>query len=212
MGTDENEFRSDRTLIRLAREGEPVAFEVLTERYRERLSAMVEARLYGGVRRKVAVSDIIQEAYLGAYQGLDSFEFVDDDSFRRWLTRIVENKVRDALRRHVGARRRGVAREVTRSERAPTEVHAGSIPTPSQVAEGKELGDAVGRALEQLPADYRRAIYLLQERDLRLDEAADEMGRSREAMKKLYSRALGRLEEFLGIEGGEDGQRRRPTR
>ena len=48
-----------------------------------------------------------------------------------------------------------------------------------------------------LPADYREILRLCREEGLTLREAAERMGRSREAAKKLYGRALVRFSTEL---------------
>ena len=63
----------DEHLAARAREGDAHAFEVLFDRYAPALRAQVRRQLPGLLRRKVAESDVIQMAYLGAHQGLDGF-------------------------------------------------------------------------------------------------------------------------------------------
>ena len=58
-------------------------------------------------------------------------------------------------------------------------------------------------AIAQLPPDYREVLHLRQDEHLSLQTAAVRMGRSKEAARKLYARALARLAELLGLEEGE---------
>ena len=62
-----------------------------------------------------------------------------------------------------------------------------------------ELEEAARRAMAALPADYGEVLRLRQEEHLSLGEAAKRMGRSKEAARKLYSRALARLAERLDL-------------
>jgi len=203
---------SDEGLVRRIRGGDDAALKALSDRYAERLTNRIRQRLMPGMRRKIAASDILQEAYLSALPRLADFEDRGEGSFGRWFGRIVEVKIADAVRRHVEATKRGVRREVTRAARCPTNRIAAASPSPSQVLVGAELKEAVRAAFEKLPDDARRVIELLQHERLSLDEAADRLGRSKEAVKKLYGRALSRLEELVGLEPEEGHGRRRPTR
>jgi DNA-directed RNA polymerase specialized sigma24 family protein len=80
------------------------------------------------------------------------------------------------------------------------------------VVVGAELRAAVGDAMTRLPESHRTVLELLREQNLTLAEAADRMGRTPGAVKKLYGRALCRMETLLGISVGDRRERRRPTR
>jgi len=209
---DSHSKQSDEDLVRGIQAGDDDALRALSDRFSARLTGWVRQRLMPGMRRRVAASDILQEAYLSALPRLADFEDRGEGSFGKWFSRIVEIKIADAVRQHVKASKRGVGREVTRSARCPTNRIAAPAPSPSQVLVGDELREAVRTALDQLPQDSRRAIELLQHECLSVEDAAIRMGRSREAMKKLYGRALSRLEALVGITHGEGHGRRRPTR
>jgi RNA polymerase sigma-70 factor (ECF subfamily) len=208
MGMSEN--HEDESLVERAREGDETAFRALADRYTARLHARIRRRLRPAMNRRVAASDILQEALLTAFQRLEEFECRDDGSFERWLGRIVENKIREIVRRHVSAGKRGVGQEVSRRDRGSVADFAGGGPTPSQVVMGQELKRAIREAMDALPPDYRDVLRLLREERLTLEETAARLGRSKGATKMLYARALARLEEQIELEPGNG--RRRPTR
>jgi len=193
----------DEELVRRAQAGDDRAFTVLMQRHGEALRRHAERRLPPGLRRRVSVADVLQEARIVAHTRRGDFEDRGDGSFRNWLMRIVDLKVRDAVRDHVGREKRSLARE------APTQVKIdagplpGAQPTPSEVAVGAELADLAARALSSLPADYQEVFRLARHEGLTLREVADRMGRTREATKKLYGRALSRFTEELQRLRGE---------
>jgi len=201
----------DEELVRRAREGDGEALQALLGRHTLRLLGRIRSRIEGGVMRKVAPSDILQEARLVAAERLAEFEDRGEGSFRHWLEKIVELKIREAVRRYAGTGKREVAREVTRS-RLPKREPASAGPTPSEVAMGEEFREAARLALEKLTPDQRRVLTLLRDRRLSVETAAGRLGRSPGAVKKLYGRALARLEELLDLESEAGGARRRPTR
>jgi RNA polymerase sigma-70 factor (ECF subfamily) len=184
-------------LIRRFRRGDEEAFRILFERYGRVLEARIRNLMPNRLRRKVAVSDVVQETALVAYSRRADFEERGEEVFRRWLLGIVENKVRETIRRHDRVAKRSARREVTRSDRADTAEFIGHRASPSQVAIAAELEALVGHALGQLPADYREVLRLSQHEHLTLREAAVRMGRSSDATKKLYGRAVARLRRTL---------------
>lgn len=101
---------------------------------------------------------------------------------------------------------RAADREVTRAKRLATAAFVADGQSPSAVAMSAERIERVRRAMSTLPEDYREVLALALEQGLLLREVAERMGRSREAIKKLYGRALCRLREVCGpLEGAHDG-------
>jgi RNA polymerase sigma-70 factor (ECF subfamily) len=70
--------------------------------------------------------------------------------------------------------------------------------SPSQQAACREQAVLLADALGRLPADYREVIILRHLEGLNFPEVAGRMGRSADAVKKLWARALGRLRGLLG--------------
>ena len=204
--------RSDEALVRLVRDGDQGAFRELSERYERRFRAYITSRLAPGMRRRVAASDILQEAHLVALQRSGEFEDRGEGSFGRWFATIVDLKIRNAIQKHVAAERRSIAAEITRSGRGPTGMFRAREPSPSKVAAGNELRAALSDAIDALPADSREVLALVQGERLTMDVAAARMGRTPAAVKKLYGRARARLEALVPGGGLGRGGRRRPTR
>lgn len=185
-------------LVRRIRAGDEAAFRALCERYSGTLLRSIEKRLAPELRRNVGASDILQEAYLVALSRMASFEDRGEGSFLQWLDRIAEMKVRDAVKRHRRGKR-AVGREVPPGERPDTNAFPGREPSPSAAAVGAETERRVREAIDALPGPQGEALRLLQEKQLSLDEAARRMGRTREAVQKLYERALAALAEKMGL-------------
>lgn len=187
-------------LIAAAREGDESALAALCKRYEAKLRARVERRLSPALRRRVAASDVIQEALMVAAERIGDFEDRGPGSFGRWLGRIVDLKAQQLVRHHAGTAKRDVGAEVTRAARATMGAVRGRSPSPSQIAIGKETREAAQRAIAALPPTYQQVIRLIQGEGLTLAQAGERMGRTRDAVKGLYSRALGRLARELNIE------------
>lgn len=189
---------TDEQLIGRARKGDARAFQVLCERYEGLLRARARKWIVGALQRKVSLVDVLQEVYLAAHERLDDFENRGDGAFGAWMAQIAEFKAREAVRRHAGVARRDAHREVSRGGRPSTGQARSSGHTPSQMLSAREELDAVRAALERIPDDYRQVLQLVQLDHLALKEAAVLMGRSYEATKKLYGRAVAALAAQLG--------------
>ena len=111
----------------------------------------------------------------------------------------VGPRIAGAVRRFAGTKKRDVGQEVTRGARKDTADFQGRSPTPSEVAQAEERREQIQLALGNLPPDYRRVLQLIQVDGLTVDAAAALLGRSRQATKKLYARALARLADEIDL-------------
>ena len=87
------EAEEDRALIDRARTGDKRAFRELVERHQRRAFAIALAL----VRDENDAREVVQEAFLRVYRGIDSFH--GGSSFFTWLYRIVTNLCLDHLRK-----------------------------------------------------------------------------------------------------------------
>ena len=72
------------------------------------------------------------------------------------------------------------------------------LSSPSQQAVRHEQATWLAGALERLPEDYREVLVLHHLEGCAFPEVARRMGRSVEAVKKLWARALARLRRSVG--------------
>jgi RNA polymerase sigma-70 factor (ECF subfamily) len=195
--------QTEAQLVARFRAGDGEAFAELLRRCERALRERVRLRLARSVRRRVSVSDVVQEAEMAAYEDRASFEDRGEGAFGRWMLGIVDKKVLMAVRTHEGAAKRDVRQELTRSRRPDTGLLRGRSPTPSQVAIAGELAALAREAMRALPEDYREVLRLIREEQLPVEEVANRMGRTVVATKKLSARALARFEEELTRRRGE---------
>ena len=199
------EAENEQALVARARAGDDDALTTLLDRHQAVLERRIRGLLPASVQRRVAVADVLQETRMVAFEKRGEFEWRGEGSFRAWLLAVAERKARRTTQRHRDVALRSVRREVTRARRSATDRYAGGVPSPSQAAVGAELADLARRAMDTLAPDYREVLRLCREQELTLREAAERMGRSREATKKLYGRALARFTvTFNGLRGESD--------
>jgi RNA polymerase sigma factor (sigma-70 family) len=158
---------SDGDLVRLARDGDPVAFRLLVERHQP----MTRARAAGLSRNRSDVDDIVQESFLQAFVALDRLR--NPDRFAGWLAGIVLNVSRN-LQRH--------APPVLMPE-WPEALHpAATDAVPS--ADDLDLAAALRAAVADLPAGQRRAVALYYYADRPTDQIAESPGAARASLHK----------------------------
>lgn len=168
------------------------------------LRANVRRRLPGALRGKVGESDVIQEAWMAAYLGLADFQDRGDGSFARWLRGIVSHKVAYELRRHGGTEKRDAWREARLPTDAGSSVPDASQTSVSQGAVRDEQAANLRRVIDELRPEHATALRLVHLEGLTLAEAGARMGKSAEAVRKIYGRALARLAERLRGAAGTD--------
>lgn len=191
---------SDEELVRRARDGDEVARRALVERHERRLRARARRRLPGVLRGKVAHSDVVQEAWIAAFLHLDEFEERGEGSFAKWMATVLDRKVLDETRRFAGTGKRDVHREIGAGSSVVRLAGASLDPSPSGEAMRGEERARIDAALAKLPEPQRLVIGLVQEEQLTFEAAGERLGRSAEAARKLYGRAVLGFAEAL--EGG----------
>jgi len=199
--TEAQRAADDAERIRRIQAGDEAAARALFERYAPELRAQVRRRMPPGVRRKVADSDVLQEAYLAAFLSLGRFEQRGEDAFRAWLGQILEHKILDEVRRWFGTSMRDARRDHTVADGEAVPTACARDPSPSVQAMEAEERAALWQAVDDLPEDYRTVLRLVHESGLSLAEAGARMGRSADAARKLYARAVARLSEGMLGEG-----------
>ena len=189
---------SDEELVRRVRAGDEAAARLLFERHLPALRAKARARLPKALRGRVAESDVIQDAWLAAFIDVGRFEDRGDGSFGKWLRGILAHKIGHEIDRHVAAGKRDVRRE--QRMRTGSVDGFGAAPdqsTPSEEAVSAEEQDVLRAAVATLPEDHATVVRLVHIEGLSLVDAGARMGRSADAARKLYGRAMASMAEKL---------------
>ena len=139
------EANDDSETLRLvdqAAAGDQQAWAELIDRHRDRLKRMVAVRMDHRLQGRIDPSDVIQEACLVASKQIATYAANPSMPFYLWLRWITGQRLIDQHRRHLGAKARGVNREVSLYHGAFPETTSedlaaqlmGRISTPSQEA------------------------------------------------------------------------------
>lgn len=197
---------SDEELVRRVRAGDEAAAHLLFGRHVGALRARVRRGLPKVLRPKVAESDVVQDAYVAAFQALGDFEDRGDGSFARWLHTILRRRLLDEVRDLARTAKRDARREVAAGSSVVRLAGAAPEASPSAEAVADEERELVRAAMHGLPDSLRRVLQLVHEERLTIDEAAVRLGRTRQATRKLYGRAAFRLADRLRDSARHDAE------
>jgi RNA polymerase sigma-70 factor (ECF subfamily) len=187
MVLEECQSVPDVELVDRIRAGETGLYELLMQRYNQRLYRTIRSV----ITNDLEAEDVLQESWVRAYEHLD--QFGGRAQFATWVTRIA---FYEALAR----RRKG-------TRWAPLEGQAGEMmpevnrrltaaATPEEQAIQAQVGQMLHDAIDALPDTYRTVFMLREVELLSTTETAECLGLSEEAVKtRLHrSRALLRRE------------------
>jgi RNA polymerase sigma-70 factor (ECF subfamily) len=178
-------------LIQSAVRGDLNAFNRLVLAYQD----MLYAQAYRMIGEADAAEDATQDAFIAAYRNLASYR---GGSFKAWLLRIVTNICYDELRRR--KRRPSVPLEPLDSDDEEIESPrwmTDPSATPEQAADQRELGRALQHCLDELPAEFRAMVILVDVQGMDYTEAAQVAGKPLGTVKSRLARARLRLRECL---------------
>jgi RNA polymerase sigma-70 factor (ECF subfamily) len=191
------------SLLARARSGEPEALGRLLERYRGYLAILARVQIGRRLQRKVEEGDLVQETFLEAHRGFQRFRGRTEAELVQWLRQILVARVAMLVRHYFGTQRRNaglereLADELDQSSRLLEGALVASGTSPSQGAARREQAVILADAMEKLPEDYRTVIQLRHLEGLTFPDVAGQMGRSVDAVEKLWARALVQLRRLL---------------
>lgn len=173
----------DHRLIEACRAGQTEAFGVLVRRYQDRLYPTI-LRLCGCAED---AHDLIQDAFLRAYQKLDRFQ--GGSSFYTWLYRIAINQALS------GRRRRRVTLHLADGHRGESMDPADDpeVTDPTLPLEQAERDALVQLALDALAPDHRAVVVMKDLDGLRYEQIAEVLGVPVGTVRSRLHRARGEL-------------------
>jgi RNA polymerase sigma-70 factor (ECF subfamily) len=165
----------DEEIVHRVLAGEPVLFEILMRRHNQRVYRAIRSIL----RDDSESEDVMQEAYVRAYEHLAQFE--GRAQFSTWLTRIAVNEA--------------IRRSITRGKFDPLEWEnfegddvtmpqfESDSPTPEASASRGELSGLLEDAILALPQTYRTVIVLRDLEEMSTAETAEVLSLSEANVK-----------------------------
>jgi len=172
----------------------------------EWLHEFLERKIPAHLQGTMGVEDILQQVWIAAFRGSVEFEMQGADGFDRWLRRIAQRKLINAIRDANAVKRGGRHRTVNGGRETSSLLDlfahiAGRDRTPSSEEGAREAVHAVKIAISALPDDHRRVITMHHIEGRTSDEVAEVLQKSLPAVNGLLYRAMCGLREQLGPEG-----------
>lgn len=167
--------------------GETAEYAVLMRRHNQRLFRVIRSV----IRDEVEAEDVLQEAWVRAYEHLREFE--GRSSFATWVTRIAYYEALARARRS----KRWAPVEDEAGEIMPDASRSRRTETPESEAMRSELHEMLESAVDGLPEGQRSVFVLREIEQLSTAEAAESLGLSEEAVKTRLHRARALLRRDL---------------
>jgi RNA polymerase sigma-70 factor (ECF subfamily) len=172
------------------------------ERFRPYLRLLARLHLDPRLRGKLDASDVVQQAFLQAYQALDQFRGQGDAELMAWLRRILARCLTHASRDFTRDKR-----DVDRERSLEAAVEHSSVrleawlaadqSSPSERADRNEQLLRLADALGSLPEAQREALVLHYWQDWTVAEIAQRLDRSTTAVAGLLKRGLKELRTLM---------------
>lgn len=183
-------------LVDAARGGSTAAHSEICRQVQTHLARMAAKHLDGALRRKLNPSDIVQATMARMVQGFGDFRGSSSKEFYGWLNAILVNEVH-CTRRNLQRQKRDVRRETELGSKVIQDVAQAASALPEQRLIENEALETFRDVITRLPPDYAQVIELRSLQELPFEEIAVQMGRTTNAVSKLWGRALVRLQEEL---------------
>lgn len=158
----------DLALVQQAQKGDIKAFELLVQRYQQRVGGVISKL----IKDYHEIQDITQDVFIKVYKALPKFR--GDSAFYTWIYRIAINTAKN----HLVAK----GRRIQNSDIEPVEAENYSggferqnFDTPDAEYERQEIEKVVHDAIAELPDDLKQAILLREVEGLSYEEIAETM-------------------------------------
>lgn len=200
------DHRTTQQLVLRIHGGDREAFNQLFMRYYPRMKLLVKLHMLDKLKAQVEPDDVIQEIYLEVFKNFHKFEYRDPDSFYKWVITVIGWKIKDFDKYFFKTAKRQPGETLSLNQSVAPHAESAStiaeqVPglsaTPSQIVMQKEGYRMLDRALELLPAHFRRVIQLRHLEQRSVKEVSEALEMTPNAVNVLFHRAQKRLHEVL---------------
>ncbi len=185
----------------------PMAGTDLEQRFTEEAMPLLD-QLYGGALRMTRnpqdAEDLVQETYLKAFKGFDSFK--PGTNLKAWLYRIMTNTYINTYRKKQRRPLETSAEDVTDRQLYTTSSHDSTGLQSAEVEALKNLPDKqIADAMNSLSDDYRMVVYYADVEGLAYKEIAEVMDIPLGTVMSRLHRGRKQLRELLKDVAKEQG-------
>jgi RNA polymerase sigma-70 factor (ECF subfamily) len=181
---------SDEDLMSQFQTGSVEAFNILVERYSERLTHYLFGFL-GDMRR---CEDLLQETFLRVYRNRHSYRRIA--KFSTWLYTIAGNLARSEYRKKKRRRLYSLQSVNRDNEEYEMQVPDESF-SPDTITESKIQDKHIQQALDDIPSSFREVVVLRDVQQLAYEEIAEITGLPMGTVKSRINRGRTKLQGLL---------------
>jgi RNA polymerase sigma-70 factor (ECF subfamily) len=181
---------SDEDLMSQFQTGSVEAFNILVERYSERLTHYLFGFL-GDMRR---CEDLLQETFLRVYRNRHSYRRIA--KFSTWLYTIAGNLARSEYRKKKRRRLYSLQSVNRDNEEYEMQVPDESF-SPETITESKIQDKHIQQALDDIPSSFREVVVLRDVQQLAYEEIAEITGLPMGTVKSRINRGRTKLQGLL---------------
>jgi RNA polymerase sigma-70 factor (ECF subfamily) len=180
-------------LIERAKTGDQTAWRELYRRFRPQMSVAIHGRIPTPLRSRFDTDDVVQSAFLSAFESLSSFDYQNEARFRIWLRRVVVNKLHDRVRAHMRLTRSADNEQSGVDPDCDLAGLQGESPTPSEIIGRAERQAAMLDALSELPAEDQELVWLRFFERRQWSEVVATLGGAESSLRARYAKLIERL-------------------
>lgn len=186
------------SLIAEARGGSTEAPGELLAGCQRYLLLVANQTLDSDLRPKGGASDLVQATFLEAHQDFSHFHGTTEQELLAWLTKIFDHRLSNHVRHFRRTLKRSVDRELSlEAGHVDTGCLTEAIAAPHQAVIGRDEADQLRAAISRLPETMRQVLFLRTWERRSFAEIASQLGSTPEAVRKVWSRAVRRLQGEL---------------
>ena len=187
-------------LIDLAKTGDSQAFGELCQLSQKYLLLIANQDLNSQMLQKFGASDVVQQSMIVANNKIDNFRGSTKGEFFAWMRQILINECRQTTRGFQQTVKRDVTREryiaKQSDESRQLQLDDPNL-TPSTAAANEQQFQLVNAALGKMDSLDRQVIEMRNWQELSFEEIGRDIGKSSDAARKIWSRAIIKLEQEL---------------
>ncbi len=180
-------------LLRRVQGGSSGAMDQLLDRYHSRVFRFVRRKIGKRLRTQLESGDVVQDVMVQVCRSVKGFVPRNERSFYRWLSQVVENRVRNLGRSQL-------RRPLTLIEQQELDEVEDNISSEEQAwATAQRLEDRqlLSRAMDSLSTDHSRLIRLRNYSGFSFARIGEKLGKSEDAAWMAHKRAKVELVKAL---------------
>ncbi len=182
--------KDDVELVRKAKEGDSKAYDKLILLYKD----VVYSIVFRMVRNKQEAEDLTQEAFIKAYNSINSFN--EDYAFSTWLFKIATNNCIDFFRKRK-LKTYSMDESIKYKDDEIKQEYADPDPDVEFDLVADERKKIIVTAIEQLPEKYRIVIEMRHQKEFSYEQISEDLALPLGTVKARIFRAREMLNKAL---------------